>query len=71
MPSIHLDPTKKGLVQKTGSVVSGDTAAVVAKQAVTGNGVTIKTVDKGMLVRIDVNGGNHTGAILEKKYAFK
>ena len=66
MPSIHLDPTKKGLVQKTGNVVSGDTMTDVELQTLAGNGVTIKTADKGMLVRIDVNGGNRTGAILEK-----
>ena len=49
-----------------GNVVSGDTAAIVAAQGVAGNGVTINTADKGMLVRINVNGDNRTGAILEK-----
>ena len=66
MPSIHLDPTKKGLVQKSGSTVSGDTAEIVEAQAVAANDVEIKTADKGMLVRINVNGGNRTGAILQK-----
>ena len=66
MPSIHLDPTKKGLVQKTGNVVSGDTMSDVALQTLSGDNQTIKTVDKGMLVRIDAGGGARSGTILEK-----
>jgi hypothetical protein len=66
MPSIHLDPTKKGLVQRTGNVVSGDTLENVALQTLTGNDETISTADKGMLIRVDAGGGNRTGIILQQ-----
>jgi len=66
MPSIHLDPTKKGLVQKTGKAVSGDTASDVEKQTLDGNDQTITTADKGLLIRVDGSGGNRTGTILQK-----
>lgn len=64
MPSIHLDPTKKGLVQKTGNVVSGDTREDVAVQSLGGNDETIAVEGKGMLIRVDPT-GNRTGTILE------
>ena len=66
MPSIHLDPTKKGLVQKTGNVVSGDTMTDVELQTLTGDDETISTAGKGMLIRIDAGGGARSGIILEK-----
>ena len=66
MPSIHLDPTKKGLVQKTGNVVSGDTIENVALQTLSGNDETISTADKGILIRVDAGGLARTGTILEK-----
>ena len=66
MPSIHLDPTKKGLVQKTGNVVSGDTMTDVELQTLSGDNQTIKTADKGMLIRIDAGGAARSGIILEK-----
>ena len=65
MPSIHLDPTKKGLVQKSGSVVSGDTRADVAVQTLGGNDETISVSGKGMLVRVDPGGASRSGTILE------
>jgi len=66
MPSIHLDPTKKGLVQKTGNVVSGDTMTDVELQTLAGDDSTITTASKGMLIRIDAGGGARTGTILQK-----
>lgn len=65
MPSIHLDPTKKGLVQKSGNVVSGDTRTDVAVQELANDGVTINVLGKGMLIRVDPL-ASRTGIILEK-----
>jgi len=65
MPSIHLDPTKKGLVQKTGKVVSGDTLSDVALQEIGAAG-TILTKDKGMLIRVDAAGGARSDVKIEK-----
>ena len=66
MPSIHLDPTSKGLVQKSGSAVSGDTRANSALQTLSDNGQTITTAGKGLLIRVDAGGQARTGTILQK-----
>ena len=65
MPSIHLDPTKKGLVQKTGNVVSGDTMTDVTLQTIGAAG-TISTAGKGMLIRVDAGGGARADVAIEK-----
>ena len=66
MPSIHLDPTSKGIVQKTGNVVSGDTIINSTLQTLSGDDQTITTAGKGLLIRIDAGGTARSGTILEK-----
>ena len=64
MPQISLRPGSKGLVQSTGTVVTGEAAAESAVQELTANGQTIITAGK-LLARVDP-ADNRTGVILEK-----
>ena len=64
MPQISLRPGSKGLVQSTGTQVTGEAASEAALQELTGNGQTIATAGK-LLCRVDPT-GSRTGTILQK-----
>lgn len=63
MPQISLRPGSKGLVQSTGSVVTGEAVAESALHTMAGNDETITTAGK-LLCRVDP-AGSRTGVILE------
>ena len=63
MPQISLRPGSKGLVQSTGTQVTGEAASEAALQTLSGNSQTITTAGK-LLCRVDPT-GNRSGIILE------
>jgi len=64
MPQISLRPGSKGLVQSTGTQVTGEAVAESAVQLMAGNDETIATAGK-LLCRVDP-AASRTGVILQK-----
>ncbi len=65
MPQISLRPGSKGLVQSTGTQVTGEAASEAALQTLSGNSQTITTAGK-LLCRVDPGGAGRSGTILQK-----
>ena len=64
MPKISLLPGTKGLIQETGTVVTGENIAQSALQTIAASGTILTS--KRLIARVDAGGGNRAGVIMEQ-----